>query len=50
MKRMVPPSELADLAEFLASPSGRSITGQTIDVDGGDSLLNAPLDSYGFNE
>ncbi|MBR4865907.1 MAG: SDR family oxidoreductase [Clostridia bacterium] len=50
LKRMVPPSELADLAEFLASPSGRSITGQTIDVDGGDSLLNAPLESYRFEE
>lgn len=48
--RMVPPAELADLAEFLASPSGRSITGQTIDVDGGDSLKNAPLTSYHFEK
>lgn len=50
LKRIVTPAELADLAEFLASPSGRSITGQTINVDGGDSLLNAPLASYHFNE
>jgi len=50
LKRMVPPCELADLAEFLASPSGRSITGQTIDVDGGDSLLNAPLENYHFEK
>lgn len=46
LKRIVPPAELADLVHFLASPSGRSITGQTIDVDGGDSLRNAPLEDY----
>ena len=50
LKRIVPPAELADLVHFLASPSGRSITGQTIDVDGGDSLLNAPLESYHFEK
>lgn len=50
LKRYVPSEELAEIAAFLDSPSARSITGQTINVDGGDSLLNAPLDSYHFEK
>lgn len=48
LKQMVTSSELAEIADFLASPAGRSITGQTINVDAGDSLLNAPLEAYHF--
>ena len=33
--RFVEASEIADLALFLASPAGRSITGQTFAIDGG---------------
>ena len=43
-------SELADMAHFLASPSGRSITGQTIIVDGGDSLRYTNLDDYHLDQ
>ena len=50
LKRFVPSSELADFAEFLASPSGRSITGQTILVDGGDSLRNTDLEQYHLDQ
>lgn len=50
LKRFVPSSELADFAEFLASPSGRSITGQTILVDGGDSLRYTDLNEYQLDE
>ena len=50
LKQMVTSSELAEIADFLASPAGRSITGQTINVDAGDSLLNAPLEAYHFDK
>lgn len=50
LKRFVPSSELADFAAFLASPSGRSITGQTIIVDGGDSLRYTNLDDYHLDQ
>ena len=50
LKQMVTSSELAEIADFLASPSARSITGQTINVDAGDSLLNAPLEAYHFDK
>ena len=33
------PEEVADVALFLASPYARWITGQTLAVDGGESLL-----------
>ena len=33
--RKIPPAHVADLAVFLASPAGASITGQTLSVDGG---------------
>jgi Dehydrogenases with different specificities (related to short-chain alcohol dehydrogenases) len=34
------PDELANMAYFLASPEARFITGQTIELDGGRSVLN----------
>lgn len=33
--RLLEPSEVADYAVFLASDAGRSITGQTVVIDGG---------------
>ena len=46
LKRFVKSSELADIAEFLSSPAAASITGNTLDVDGGMFLLNYDLDHY----
>ena len=47
-KRFVTSGEIADWAHFLAGPAARSLTGQTIDLDGGASLLNGPMEEYGL--
>ncbi|MDD4774446.1 MAG: SDR family oxidoreductase, partial [Eubacteriales bacterium] len=46
LKRRVLSSELADWAVFLASGSGASVTGVTVDIDGGVRLLNDSPDKY----
>jgi 7-alpha-hydroxysteroid dehydrogenase len=38
--RIAPPSELAEVAQFLASDAARFITGQIVSVDGGRSLID----------
>jgi len=48
LHRYVPSSELADIAEFLSSPAAASITGNTLDVDGGMFLLNFDIEHYGL--
>ena len=48
LKRRVLSSELADWAVFLASGCAASVTGVTIDIDGGARLLNDSLDKYGL--
>lgn len=40
MGRIAPPSELADVAQFLASDGSGFVTGQILTVDGGRSLLD----------
>ncbi|MBO4407295.1 MAG: SDR family oxidoreductase, partial [Clostridia bacterium] len=40
LHRFVTSTELADITEFLSSPAAASITGNTLDVDGGMFLLN----------
>jgi enoyl-[acyl-carrier protein] reductase III len=37
--RMVEPTDVADVVEFLCSPGAEMIRGQTLIVDGGFSLL-----------
>jgi len=46
LHRFVTSSELADIAEFLASPVAASITGNTLTVDGGAHLCNFNLEHY----
>lgn len=48
LHRVVLSTELASIADFLASSAAASITGVTIDVDGGDRLLNDAPESYGI--
>lgn len=36
LRRLLPPEEIADVVVFLASPLARGITGQCIDVNGGE--------------
>jgi 7-alpha-hydroxysteroid dehydrogenase len=43
--RIAPPSELAEVAQFLASDAARFITGQIVTVDGGRSLIDASTTS-----
>ena len=50
LHRYVPSSELADITEFLSSPAAASITGNTLDVDGGMFLLNYDIDRYHLGE
>ncbi len=50
LQRVVPSSELADIAEFLSSPAAASITGNTLDVDGGFCLQNFDHDHYNFGK
>ena len=50
LDRFVRSSELADITEFLSSPAAASITGNTLDVDGGMFLLNYDLDHYGLGK
>lgn len=50
LQRVVPSSELADITEFLSSPAAASITGNTLDVDGGFCLQNFDHDSYSFGK
>ncbi len=38
LRRMNEPADIADAVTFLASPSARNITGQTLTVDGGSSV------------
>ncbi len=38
--RIAPPSELAEVAQFLASDAARFITGQVVTVDGGRTLID----------
>ncbi|MHB1153324.1 MAG: SDR family NAD(P)-dependent oxidoreductase [Eubacteriales bacterium] len=46
LKRYVCSSELADWTVFLASETAASVTGVTIDIDGGARLLNDSPDKY----
>lgn len=46
LKRYVRSSELADWTLFLASEAAASVTGVTVDIDGGVRLLNDSLDKY----
>lgn len=49
MRRWVTPEEIADTAVFLASDAARSITGVSIPMDGGTSLISAGQ-KYGFED
>jgi 7-alpha-hydroxysteroid dehydrogenase len=40
MGRIAPPSELAEVAQFLASDASRFMTGQILTVDGGRTLID----------
>jgi 7-alpha-hydroxysteroid dehydrogenase len=40
MGRIAPPSELAEVAQFLASDASRFMTGQIVTVDGGRTLID----------
>lgn len=48
LKRSVRSSELADWTMFLASGAAASVTGVTIDIDGGARLLNDSPEKYGL--
>ncbi len=41
MRRIAPPSELADAVQFLASDGAGFVTGQILTIDGGRSLIDA---------
>jgi len=49
MHRIGQPSEIARVAVFLASPAASYITGTTLYVDGGLTLVSS-LDSIGLQE
>ncbi len=48
LKRFVRSSEIADFANFIASPSAASLTGANIDLDGGAALLFGAPSIYGL--
>lgn len=48
MHRFVTSREIADWTEFISSPAGLSLTGQTIDLDGGASIVGAAMQEYGL--
>lgn len=48
LQKWVEPSEIADTAIFLASPSAKSITGATIVMDNGALLVSDKRERYGF--
>lgn len=47
--RFVTSSDIANWVEFISGPAGLSLTGQTIDLDGGVSLLSGSMEEYGLN-
>lgn len=48
LQKWVEPSEIADTAIFLASDSAKSITGTTIVMDNGATLVSDKRERYGF--
>ncbi len=48
LQKWVEPSEIADTALFLASDSAKSITGTTIVMDNGATLVSDKRERYGF--
>ena len=48
LQKWVEPSEIADTALFLASDSAKSITGATIVMDNGATLVSDRRERYGF--
>ena len=48
LHRFVTSTEIADWVEFFASPAALSLTGQTVDLDGGASLLSGGMAEYGL--
>lgn len=47
--RFVKSSDLADWVTFMAGPSGASLVGQTINLDGGASLLGPGMADFGLD-
>ncbi len=48
MKRWVKPSEIGEWILFLSSPACASLTGDTIELDGGVRIMTGPPESYGL--
>ncbi len=50
LHRFVTSTEIADWVEFFASPAALSLTGQTVNLDGGASLLSGSMAEYGLEQ
>jgi NAD(P)-dependent dehydrogenase (short-subunit alcohol dehydrogenase family) len=48
LKRWVQPSEIGEWILFLASPAAASLTGDTIELDGGVRIMSGSPESYGL--
>jgi enoyl-[acyl-carrier protein] reductase I len=44
LRRCVNGRDIADVAQFLLSPASRAVTGQTIYVDAGFSIISVPAE------